>query len=169
MLHVTPALVVAWILSLSANASEPTQSRIFNGVAASFRIETPVVRLGQNLKVEVIYTNTGKDIVNFRYGFAEVDAEIYLKGAKDPLLRGCIGEYPMFETRLKPFQSVRLEETMYLQCWDDLAPGRYEIRFHYHLGLLRDEALAQKYQRMYPHNFCVVAWEERKHAFRIAK
>ena len=169
MRHVVRALVLAGMLCVSGGASEPRQPRTFNGIAASFHVETPVITLGENLKVEVIYSNTGKETVTFRYGHVDVDAEVYRRGAKDPLLRGCIGEYPMFEATLNPFQSVRLEETIYLQCWDDLAPGRYEIRFHYHLGLLRDEALAKMYQKMYPHNFYVVAWEERKHAFTIAK
>ena len=162
-------LVAASVLTLSTDASESTQSRTFNDVAATFQIETPVVKAGENLKVEVIYSNTGNETVIFRYFYADVDAEIYRKGAKEPLLRACIGEYPFSETTLRPFQSVRVEDTVYLHCWDQLVPGRYEIRFHYHLGLLRNETLAQKYQRMYPHNFYVVAWEDRRHSFTITE
>jgi hypothetical protein len=169
MSRILQILVAASVLTVSVDAFASTQSRTFNDVGATFHIKTPVVKLSENLKVEVIYSNTGKAAVTFRYSYADVDAEIYRKGAKEPLLRGCIGEYPFFEVTLKPLQSVRLEETIYLHCWDALAPGHYEIRFYYHLGLLRDESLAKKYQRMYPHDFYVVAWEDRRHPFRIAK
>jgi hypothetical protein len=119
--------------------------------------------------VIVVYKNTGSKAVKFRYVDAVQTAEVYRSGNRKPLIGGYISHGPHSEVTLMPGESVQFDEAFNLAAWHDLAPGKYEIRFFYHLWLLRDESLAQKYKNKYPNEGYLVPWEDRKHPFTIVK
>jgi hypothetical protein len=170
-MRATTPLFIAWaMLMAGANATgSGHEARSFQGVVASFRVKDRVIKLGDKLTVITVYRNIGTETVTFRFFGPDVDAEIYEKGEREPLLRGCIGTPAPQKVVLQPSESVRFEEPAHLPCWSDLTPGDFEIQFHYHLGLLRDESLQKKYLQMYPHDGYVVAWEDRRHQFTIVK
>jgi hypothetical protein len=163
------AAFIACILSLAASASEPLRSRSFHGVVASFHIQNPVVRPGDELTVAVVYRNTGTETVTFRFLQADEDAEVYRKGSRQEILKGCVGEPAPSKVTLGPGKSARFEQTFPWQCWGHLRPGDYELRFCYHLGLLADESEREKYRQKYPHDGYVVPWSDQRYQFTIAK
>ena len=165
---ITAALVTC-IWTLTTSASEPPHSRSFNGVVASFHIQNPVVKPGDELTVAVVYRNTGAATVTFRFLQADEDAEVYRRGSQEQILKGCVGEPAPSNVTLGPGKSARFEQTFSWQCWDQLRPGDYEVRFCYHLGLLADESERENYQRKYPHDGYVVPWEDSRHRFTVTK
>jgi hypothetical protein len=137
-------------------------------VIAEFRIKNPVVKVRQNLTLIVAYKNTAATPVTFRYGDTDLEARIYRRGQSKPLIGGQVGEFPYSEATLQPGESITFEEVFHLGGWD-LEPGHYEVQFFYHLGLLRDESLADKYIKKYPNYYYLVPWEDRKHPFTVTK
>ena len=163
------AAFAACIFSLAVSASDPARSRSFHGVVASFYIQNPMVKPGEELRVAVVYRNTGAETVTFRFLQADEDAEVYRKGSREQILNRCVGEPAPSKVTLGPGKTARFEQTFPWQCWGHLVPGDYEVRFSYHLGLLADESEREKYKRKYPPDGYVVPWEDRRHRFTIAK
>jgi len=170
---ISRAAIVACLLlngaSMSVAVTKAMHSRVFNGVIADFKIKSPIIRIGEDLKVDVAYQNTKDRIVAFRFSHLDEDIELYSKGSQKPIIGGFVGEAPYAEVRLKPGESFRFVDTINMKGWPDLPPGEYEVRFAYHLGLLSDDALIKRYQAIYPHNHYVVPWSERRYGFRLVK
>lgn len=165
--------ILSWLCFVVAPlchaSSEHVRSRSFNGVTAAFEIKGSVIRIGEDLRVVVLYQNTGHRTVNFHFFQADEKAEIYPKGKSKPLFNVFLGEPQYSDVTLKPGGSARFEELFNLKGWPDLVPGDYEIRFFYHLGLLFDESLAESYRKKYPVEYDLVPWEVRRHSFTITK
>jgi hypothetical protein len=150
-------------------SSKHVRSRSFNGVTAAFEIKDSTIRIGEDLKVAVVYRNTGHRTVSFHFFQTDQDAKLYSKGKREPLVNVFVGEPQYSDVTLKPGESARFEEIFNLKGWPDLVPGNYEIRFYYHLGLLLDESLAKSYRKKYHVEHNVVPWEDRRHSFVITK
>lgn len=148
---------------------ESLQSRSFNGVVASFRIKNPIISVGEDLKIIVVYRNTGTRAVKFRFYQVDEWVELFRKGENESIAGGFVGEPQFEEVTIKPGKSVRVEQTFNMKGWPYLAAGKYEIRFFYHLGLLFDESLIKQYQAKYPHPGYVVAWSNRRYPFRLSR
>jgi hypothetical protein len=161
-------LLFAAVLPGSASPEVP-RSRSFNGITAAFEIKNSIIRIGEDLKVVVVYRNISSRTVNFRFAHLDGEAKLYQKGKKKPVIGGFVGEFPYREVTLNPGESFRFEDMFNMKGWPDLPPGDYEIRFSYHLGLLIDDSLAKEYQAKYPHDGYVVPWSERRYAFTITK
>jgi hypothetical protein len=145
------------------------RSRCFNGITATFEITNPIIRTGEDLKVVVVYRNTGSETVHFRFFHVDEDADVYRRGEKRRLIGGFTGEPAPLETTLKPGQSFRFEDKFDMKGWSRLKPGDYEIRFGYHLGLLGDESLIRKYRASYPHDGYVVPWTDHRYPFTLVR
>jgi hypothetical protein len=169
MQSIARTVILSYTLILSVSASEPTLSRSFSGIVATFRIKNSVIKLGEDLKIVVVYRNVSHRTVNFHFFQADEKAELYLKGSRQPLVNVFTGEPQYSDVILKPGESARFEEVFNLKGWPDLVAGNYEIRFHYHLALLFDKSLAEKYRRKYPVEYDLVPWEDRRHLFTITK
>jgi hypothetical protein len=154
-------------LFVGSAASESIQARSFNGVTATFTIKNPVIRIGENLKVVVVYRNTSDRTVKFRFAHLDAEAELYPKGKSKSIIGGNIGEMPFAEVTLGPGDSFPVEDEVNMKGWPQLKPGDYEIQFFYHLGLLPDSALIKHYQAIYPHDHYVVPWSDRRYGFRL--
>jgi hypothetical protein len=145
------------------------ESRSFEGVTAAFEVKTPVVKLGEDLKVTVVYSNDSAYNVRFRFFPVQEDAELYRKGDREAIIGGFSGEPHFDEVILKPGEKFQVDDSILMRAWHDLVPGNYEIRFCYHLGLFEDEMLRKKYQSIYPHDQYVVPWNDRKYQFTLVK
>src|SRR5437588_13021321 len=137
---------------------ELARSRSFNGITATFEIKNPIIKLGEDLKIVVVYRNTSSRTVHFRFFHLDEDADLYRKGKRKPIIGGFVGEPQALRVTLSPGESFRFEDIFNMKKWPDLPPGDYEIHFSYHLGLLSDESLVKKYQAKYPHDGYVVPW-----------
>lgn len=170
-MHLLKTLVVLLLFLIAGPsvASPRAQSRLFNGVSATFEIKNPIITSGQDLKIVVVYRNTSSHTISFRFGHLEEDAEVYEKGKSKPIVGGYVGEFPFLEVTLKPGESHRFEDQFSLKGWPNLAPGNYEVRFYYHLSLLGDDASIKEYQAKYPHDGYVVPWSDRRYAFILKK
>lgn len=161
---------ILFVATASEGASmESAESRSFNGVTATFEIKNPVLKVGEDLRINVTYRNESRRTVNFRYLHLEVDVEFYEKGKMKPLIGGSVGEPAPQEVTLEPGKSLVFEDVVYTKRWDNLVPGAYEVRFSYHLGLLLDKSLQKKYLKTYPHTGYVVPWNDRRYAFTLVK
>lgn len=146
----------------------PARARSFNGVVAEFRIKDPVIKMGEDLRLIVQYKNTGSKPVTFRFFAPDVDGQLYRRGEREPIIGGYVGEFASTKVTLQAGASAQFDEVFNLRGWR-LTPGDYEVRFYYHLALLDNAKLAQKYKNKYPHDFNVVPWEDRRHQFTITK
>ncbi len=160
--------IVYLVLVVASNAAESGGTRSFEGVIATFRITTPIIKPGDKLKVTTVYHNTGLTTVHFPFTDPSHFSEIFRKGEREQVPGYYIGTPFVQEVILKPLESVELDEEVDLRAWEDLSPGDYEIRFCFHLGMLPEE-IQGKYQREYPYDSLVVPWSDRRYQFTIAK
>lgn len=164
------AVVIGAILAATFGTNSlGATARSFNGVVASFTIENPRVKLGENLKVKVVYRNVGHNPVEFRVYVADENAELYRKGIARPLVNIYNGEAQYDDLHLQPGESRVFEEVFDLRGWRDVTPGDYEVQFCYNLALLFDESLANTYRQKYHIDGYVIPWEERRHSFTVLK
>jgi hypothetical protein len=163
------ACLLLIVAPLCRAASEPIQSRSFNGITAAFEIKNPIIRIGEDLKILVVYRNTSSRSVSFRFSHLDWDAELYQKGKTKPIIGGFVGEAPYREITLDPGESFRFEDVINMKGWPNLSAGNYEIRFCYHLSLLSEDSLIKECQEKYPHDGYVVPWSERRYPFTLIK
>jgi hypothetical protein len=160
-------LLLAAVLGFASEGG--TDSRSFNGVTATFEIKTPVVKIGEDLRIVVVYRNVSDQTVSFRFFHLDEDGEIYPKGKTKPVIGGFVGEPQYQEVTLKPGEKLRFEDAFDMKGWVNLRPGAYEVRFFYHLGLLPDESRVKEYLKRYPHDGNVVPWDDRRYAFSLVE
>jgi hypothetical protein len=163
-------LAILFVLIVVSNAAESGGSRSIEGVTATFRIRTPIIKRGGKLKVVTVYHNAGSTTVRFPYmPDPSHFSEIFRKGERNHVHGYYFGTPAVEEVTLKPSESVTFKEVVDLRAFEDLPPGDYEIQFCYHVGMLLPREKQQKYLKKYPHEYFVVPWSDQRYPFTIAK
>src|SRR5438270_12893928 len=89
---------------------QSARARSFKGIIASFKIQNPIIKIGEDLKIVVVYRNTGNNKVHFRFFHLDENADVYKKGEDKPIIGGFTGEPAPLETTLNPGESLRFED-----------------------------------------------------------
>ena len=168
MRTVALVIVACLIQAVTANSAGSGGSRSIEGVIASFRITTPIVKRGGKLKVVTVYHNAGSTTVHFPLMDPSHFSNIFRKGERAHVAGYYIGTPGVWAVTLKRSESVEFEEEVTLKAFEDLSPGDYEIQFCFHLGMLPEEKKA-RYLKEYPHEGLVVPWSDHRYPFTIAK
>jgi hypothetical protein len=155
-------------MAVASNAAESGASRSIEGVTATFRIRTPIIKPRGKLKVVTVYHNAGSTTVHFPFMDPSHFSEIFRKGERTHVTGYYFGTPGVQEVTLKPSESVEFEEEVDLRAYEALSPGDYEIQFCFHLGMLPEEKRT-KYLQEYPHDGLVIHWSDQKYPFTIAK
>jgi hypothetical protein len=162
-------LSIALLPFAIATAAESAQSHVFNGVVATFVLETPSIRVGQPLKVRYTLRNISKRPVHFRFMDLSEHARVYsLNGRELSLVNGApIAESPTADIPLKPGETVRYSEELNFFGYYEMPPGKYYFRFLYNLDLLPDDFISHYRKKLSIRHW--VIWDDHKYQFSVSR
>jgi hypothetical protein len=145
------------------------EPRTFDGVSATFRIAGSPIRRSQPLRISFVLRNHAQRSVAFRYLPPSYHARVYSRGVEIYPTCDMLGEMPYSEVTLKPGVSVALEDEFHFAACYELMPGRYTVRFYYHLALFRGTPLEKQYVEQYHAVDGLVPWDNRSYSFTVVE
>ena len=158
---------IFFLLLVASNAAESQGSRSIEGVTATFRITTPIIKRGGKLNVVTTYHNAGSTMVRFQFmPDPSHFSNIFRRGERNHVTGYYFGHPAVEQVTLKPSESVTFKEEVDLRAFEDLPTGDYEIQFSYHLAMLLPEK-REKYLKEYPHEGLVIPWSDQRYQFTI--